>query len=184
VKLYLKGTKCDSEKCPMNTRPYAPGQHGNRRSRKSEYGLQLMEKQKAKWIYGITEKQFKKYVDKAMDAEGIAGENLYQLLESRIDNLVYRSGLAVSRAQARQMVRSGLFMLNDKVVKTPSHPVKPGDIIKPVDFSKVHLREGFVIPEWVSANVKEKYVKYERLPTLENFNENYEVQQIIDFYSR
>ncbi len=184
VKLYLKGTRCDSEKCAMEKRPYAPGQHGNKRSRKSDYGLQLMEKQKAKWIYGIPERQFRKYVTKAIEAGGISGENLFQLLESRIDNLVYRSGLAVSRAQARQMVRSGLFMLNDRVVNTPSHRVEPGDVVKPVDFSKVHLREGFILPEWISANVKERYVKYERMPTLEDFNENYEVQSIIDFYSR
>ncbi|MBD3366107.1 30S ribosomal protein S4 [candidate division WWE3 bacterium] len=184
VKLYLKGTRCDTEKCAMNKRPYAPGQHGSRRSRKSEYAEQLREKQKAKWIYGIMERQFRRYVAEAMDGEGVAGENLYRILESRIDNVVYRSGLAVSRAQARQMVRSGLFMVNDKVVMTPSLMVGPGDVIKPVDFSKVHLREGFVLPEWISANVKERYVKYERIPTMEDFNENYEVQPIIDFYSR
>jgi small subunit ribosomal protein S4 len=143
-----------------------------------------MEKQKAKWIYGILERQFKNYVDEALKASGVTGENLFQLLESRLDNLVYRSGLAVSRAQARQMVKSGLFMVNDKKVRTPSYRAKPGDVIKPIDFSKVHLREGFVLPEWISANVKERFVKYERLPTMEDFNENYEVQSIIDFYSR
>jgi len=184
VKLYLKGTRCDSDKCALNKRPYAPGQHGSARSRKSEYGLHLREKQKAKWIYGILERQFRKYVTQAIESKGIAGENLYRILESRLDNVIYRSGLAVSRAQARQMVRSKLFMVNDKVVRTPSYSVTSGDIVKAVDFSKVHLREGFILPEWISANVKERYIKYERCPTLEDFSENYEVQSIIDFYSR
>lgn len=183
-KLYLKGPKCYSDKCPLEKRSYAPGQHGGRRRRMPEYGEQLREKQKAKWIYGLLERQFKRYVGEAMEAEGIAGETLYQLLESRLDNLVYRSGFALSRAQARQMVRAGVFSVNDSLVRTPSYRVRAGDIIKPVDFSKVHLREGFILPEWLNANVKEKYVEFVRLPTLEDFAENYEVQQIIEFYSR
>lgn len=184
VKLYLKGTRCDSDKCSLNKRPYAPGQHGNARSRNSEYGLQLREKQKAKWTYGVLERQFRKYVTQAMESKGITSENLYCILESRLDNVIFRSGLAVSRAQARQMARSGLFTINDKAVKTPSHAVYPGDVVRAVDFSKVHLREGFILPEWISANVKERYITYERRPTLEDFNGNYEIQSIIDFYSR
>jgi small subunit ribosomal protein S4 len=184
VKLYLKGTRCDSDKCAMNKRPYAPGQHGNRRSRMSEYGAQMQEKQKAKHIYGILERQFSRYVSEALKDEGISGENLFVRLESRLDNLVYRSGFAVSRAQARQLVGMGVFAVNDKVATSPSYRVRPGDIIKPVDFSKVHLREGFILPEWLEANVKDRYVKYSRAPTMEDFNENYQIQQIIDFYSR
>jgi len=184
VKLYLKGTRCDSDKCSLNKRPYAPGQHGSARSRKSDYGLQLREKQKAKQIYGVLERQFRKYVTQAMESKGITSENLYRILESRLDNVIFRSGLAVSRAQARQMAGSGLFMINDRAVKTPSHAVRPGDVVKAVDFSKVHLREGFILPEWISANVKGRYVTYERYPTLEDFNGNYEIQSIIDFYSR
>ncbi len=187
VKLYLKGTKCDSEKCPMNKRAYAPGQHGNvrrRRSRTSEYGAQLAEKQKAKLIYGVLERQFKNYVSKAMRMPGVSGENLYQLLERRLDNIVFRSGFALSRPQARQLIRAGRFTVNGKAVYTPSYQVRSGDVVKPVDFSKIHLREGFTLPEWISANVKDRYVKVDRLPTLDDFNENFEMQQIIDFYSR
>ncbi len=186
VKLNLKGTRCDSEKCAMNKRPYAPGQHGNsrRRGRSSEYSAQLKEKQKAKSIYGVLESQFGNYVSKALNISGVSGENLYKLLEFRLDNLVYRSGFALSRPQARQLIRAGVFTVNDKKVTSPSYNVKAGDVLKPEDFSKVHLREGFVLPEWISANVKEKYVKVQRDPVIEDFNENFEIQQIIDFYSR
>ncbi|HDQ88630.1 MAG TPA: 30S ribosomal protein S4 [candidate division WWE3 bacterium] len=186
VKLNLKGTRCDSEKCAMTKRPYSPGQHGNsrRRSRASEYGDQLREKQKAKNIYGVLEHQFKNYVTSALKMEGVSGENLFRLLESRLDNLVYRSGFSLSRPQARQLIRAGVFTVNDKKVLSPSYRVKAGDILKPVDFSKVHLREGFVLPEWISANVKERYIKMERDPVLEDFGESFEIQQIIDFYSR
>ncbi len=185
AKLNLKGTRCDGEKCAMNKRPYAPGQHGNaRRRRASEYSVQLIGKQKAKLIYGVLERQFKNYVLKAMKSPGISGETLYTLLESRLDNVVYRSGLAVSRAQARQLIRAKVFAVNDGLVISPAYQLKKGDIVKPVDFSKVHLREGFVLPEWLKADVKERHVVYERAPVLEDFNEGYEIQQIIDFYSR
>jgi small subunit ribosomal protein S4 len=186
VKLNLKGTKCDSEKCAMTKRPYSPGQHGNsrHRSRGSEYGAQLFEKQKAKAIYGVLENQFKNYVSASMNMKGVSGENLYRMLESRLDNLVYRSGFALSRPQARQLIRAGVFSVNDKKVLSPSYKVKVGDVLKPEDFSKVHLREGFVLPEWISANVKERYIKIQREPTIEDFSESFEIQQIIDFYSR
>ncbi len=184
VKLYLKGTRCFSDKCAIEKRSYAPGQHGNRRTRRSEYGDQMREKQKAKYIYGILERQLKRYVSEALKSGGVSAENLFAILESRLDNLVYRSGLAVSRPQARQLIRAGVFKVNDKIVLTPSYRVQPEDIIEPVDFSKVHLREGFILPEWLKANVKERQIELLRYPTLEDFNENYEIQQIIDFYSR
>ena len=184
-KLYLKGTRCHSDKCAMNKRSYAPGQHGNaRRYRISEYGKQLREKQKAKRIYGILERQFKTYVDRALKTEGITGEALLQHLETRLDNLVYRSGFAVSRAQARQFIRSGYFEVSGREVSTPSIQLKVGDIIKPVEFEKIHLREGFVLPDWLEANVKDKYVKFVNLPTLEDTLENINVQLIIEYYSR
>lgn len=185
TKLYLKGSRCESEKCGVAKRPQVPGQHGSARSRRaSEYSTQLKEKQKAKRIYGVLERQFRRYVDDALKAKGITGERLMQTLESRLDNVVYRGGFAVSRAQARQFIRSGIFTVNEKVVTIPSYSVKVGDIIKPTSFDKIHLREGFVLPEWISANVKDMYVKYERLPTLEDVNENFDVQLIIEFYSR
>ena len=184
VKLYLKGERCDSEKCPLNTKNQAPGQHGSSRKALSEYGKQLREKQKAKRLYGVLEKQFRNYINEALRAKGVSGDILMQKLESRLDNLVYRSGFAVSRAQARQNIRRGLFTVNGKKINIPSTQVKVGDIIKPVSFEKISLREGFIMPDWLEANVKEKYVKYLRPPTKENLQEKIDVQSIIEFYSR
>ncbi len=183
-KLYLKGARCHGEKCAINKRPYAPGQHGNARTRTSEYGKQLREKQKAKRIYGILEKQFRKYVDLAFNTKGVTGEELLKHLEARFDNMVYRSGFAVSRAQARQYIRSGFFTINDNVVTIPAYELKPGDVLKPVDFSRIHIREGFALPDWIEANVKEKHIKLIQLPSLENKLENVNVQLIIEYYSR
>ena len=183
-KLYLKGARCHSEKCAINKRNYAPGQHGTSRSRLSDFGKQLREKQKAKRIYGILEKQFRIYIDRALQTKGVTGEELLKNLETRLDNMVYRSGFKVSRAQARQLIRSGFFAVNDNVITKPSYQTRIGDIIKPVEFGKIHLREGFVLPEWLEANVKEKYVKFVKLPTLEEAIENVDVQLIIEYYSR
>ncbi len=184
-KLYLKGARCHSEKCAMDKRAYAPGQHGNsRRRRLSDYGKQLREKQKAKRIYGVLEKQFKTYVDEALKARGVTGDVLMRNLETRLDNVVYRSGFAVSRAQARQFIRSGYFEISGKKINVPSAQLSTGDIVKPVEFEKIHLREGFVLPDWLEANVSEKYVKFVRLPTLEDTLENINVQLIIEYYSR
>ena len=168
----------------MKKRPQAPGQHGTSRRPLSEYGKQLREKQKAKRIYGILERQFQTYVDRALNSQGVTGQVLLQNLESRLDNLVYRSGFAVSRAQARQLVRSGFFTVNDLPVKTPSLQLKVGDVLKPVSFDKIHLREGFSLPDYLEANVKEKYVKYAAMPSLDNLLENVNIQLIIEFYSR
>lgn len=184
VKLYLKGTKCIGDKCTLTKRQQAPGQHGTSRRRLSEFGEQMREKQKAKRIYGVLEKQFKNYVNQALKTKGVTGEVLMQKLETRFDNMVYRSGFAVSRAQARQLIRSGFFMVNDVVIKAPAMQIKSGDVIKPVSFERIHLREGFVLPEWLDANVKERYVKVNRLPILDEFSENFNVQLIIEFYSR
>lgn len=184
TKLYLKGTKCESDKCPISKKAQHPGQHGTSRRALSEYGQQLREKQKAKRIYGLLERQFKNYVNKALASRGVSGEVLMQLLESRLDNLVYRSGFAVSRSQARQFIRRGLFTINDKKVDIPSFSLKLGDKLKPVSFDKIHLREGFVMPEWLEADIKERLVKYTRFPTTEDSQEKIDVQSIIEFYSR
>ncbi len=185
MKLNLKGPRCDSDKCALVRKPQAPGQHGTpRRGRISEYGVQLREKQKAKRVYGILERQFRKYVNEALKSKGVSSEILMQKLETRFDNLVYRSGFAVSRSQARQFIRSGFFMVNDKVETIPSRQLKVGDIIKPVSFEKIRLREGFILPDWLEANVKEKYVKFALMPTLDDFSEGVDVQLIIEFYSR
>jgi small subunit ribosomal protein S4 len=184
VKLYLKGKRCESEKCPLATNVQAPGQHGLSRKPLSEYGRQLREKQKAKRLYGVLERQFRNYVREALKTKGVSGNILIQKLESRLDNMVYRGGFAVSRAQARQNVRRGLFSLNDHKATIPSMQIKVGDIIKPTAFEKIHLREAFVMPEWLEANLKEKSLKYVRLPAEEDLQERIDVQSIIEFYSR
>lgn len=184
AKLNLKGKKCESEKCPMNKKPQAPGQHGLSRKPLSEYGRQLREKQKAKRLYGILERQFRNYVNESLKTKGVSGNILIQKLESRLDNIVYRSGFAVSRAQARQNIRRGLFVINDKKATIPSMQVKVNDIIKPVSFEKIHLREGFVMPDWLEVNLKEKSVKYVRFPAEDDLQERIDIQSIIEFYSR
>lgn len=184
AKLYLKGVKCEGEKCTFNKRQQAPGQHGTSRRRLSNYGIQLREKQKAKRIYGILEKQFANYVHKAMKIKGVTGEELLRQLELRFDNMVYRSGLAVSRAQARQYIRRNFFTINGKACNIASAQLKAGDVLKPVDFGKLSPREGFTLPEWLSANLKEKSVALSRLPEAEDLPSDVNVQMIVEFYSR
>lgn len=136
-KLYLKGSKCLSEKCPLEKRNYPPGQHGvSRRAKISEYGVQLREKQKIKRIYGLLESQFRTYFEKASRQKGITGENLVKLLERRLDNVVYRLGLAPSRKAARQLVRHRHVIVNSTLVDIPSYILAPGDVIKIKDKSK------------------------------------------------
>ncbi len=136
-KLFLKGQKCYTEKCPIETRNYPPGEHGQgRRSKVSEYGIQLREKQKIKRSYGLLETQFKIYFEKANKQKGITGENLVRLLERRFDNVVFRLGFASSRKQARQLIKHRHFLINDKLVDIPSYLMTEGDIIKVKDKSK------------------------------------------------
>jgi small subunit ribosomal protein S4 len=130
MKLFLKGERCYSEKCAVTRRNYAPGQHGQRRPKPSEYGLQLREKQKVKRIYGVLERQFRGYFARADRRKGVTGENLLLLLEQRFDSVVYRLGFASSRAQARQLVSHGHFMVNNRKVDIPSFLVKSGDVIQ------------------------------------------------------
>jgi len=129
-KLFLKGERCHTDKCAFVRKKYRPGQHGQRRSRRSNYATQLREKQKIRSIYGVLEKQFRNYFEKADHQKGITGNNLMKLLESRLDNVVYRMGFAVSRNQARQMVNHGHFIVNDRKIDIPSYLVEPGDKIK------------------------------------------------------
>jgi small subunit ribosomal protein S4 len=130
MKLFLKGERCYTEKCAIEKRNFPPGQHGkSRRSKIAGYGIQLREKQKVKRIYGVLEDQFRRYFETADRQRGITGETLLQLLERRFDNVVYRLGLATSRAQARQLVRHGHFLINGKKVDIPSYSVRPGDVV-------------------------------------------------------
>ncbi|HSW55584.1 MAG TPA: 30S ribosomal protein S4 [Ignavibacteriaceae bacterium] len=136
-KLFLKGQKCYTEKCPIESRNYAPGQHGlSRRSKVSEYGIQLREKQKIKRMYGLLETQFRNYFEKAIKQKGITGENLIKILERRLDNVIFRLGFAASRSQARQLIKHRHFMVNDRLVDIPSYLVSQGDIVKVKDKSK------------------------------------------------
>ncbi len=136
-KLFLKGQKCYTEKCPIESRNYAPGQHGlNRRAKISEYGIQLREKQKIKRMYGLLETQFRNYFEKANKQKGITGENLVKILERRLDNVIYRLGFAASRSQARQLIKHRHFIVNDRLVDIPSYLVSQGDIVKVKDKSK------------------------------------------------
>ena len=147
-KLFLKGSRCYSDKCSVTRRNYAPGDHGQKNKKLSEYGTQLREKQKTKAFYGVGEKQFRKYFEMAENKKGITGEQLLQILESRIDNVVYRAGFGASRAQARQLVNHGHFEVNGKKVDIASYLVKPGDVIavrenkkdnKKIDNNKIPL---------------------------------------------
>jgi len=136
-KLFLKGTKCNTNKCPFERKGYAPGQHGRtRRFKQSEYGIQLREKQKVRRIYGILERQFRNYFEKAERMKGITGESLLQLLERRLDNVIYRLGFAPSRKTARLLVRHRHFMVNDQIVDIPSYLLKEGDVVQVRERSK------------------------------------------------
>lgn len=136
TKLYLKGSRCYSDKCAIDRRAYAPGQHGQGRKKITEYGVQLREKQKARRIYGVLESQFRRYFAKAAREKGITGERLLQLLELRLDNVVFRCNFADSRPQARQLVRHGHFTVNGKRVNIPSYLVKEGDVVEVAEKSR------------------------------------------------
>lgn len=186
TKLYLKGTRCETDKCALTRRQTAPGQHGNsgKRSSTTQFGTQLREKQKLKRLYGLLEKQFGLYVSRAFKLKGVTSENLVQLLESRLDNVVYRCGFATSRSEARQFIRRGLFTINNTPVNIPSQIVKAGDIVRPLSFEKLHLRESYTIPSWLNANVAEKYVKIDRLPEGDELKVPVNTQLIVEYYSR
>lgn len=172
-------------------RPYAPGQHGNDRKKKSsEYGVQLQEKQKVRFMYGLTEKQFHKVFDKAQKMEGIAGENLLILLESRLDNIVYRLGMARTRRGARQIVNHGHVLVNDKKVDIPSYRVKPGDIVAIKENSLNHpaiiasLEDKRTVPAYLEFDAKKLMGKYVRTPERSELNSEINEQLIVEFYNR
>ena len=175
-KLFLKGSRCYSDKCSISRRNYAPGQHGQKRAKLSEYGTQLREKQKTKSYYGVGEKQFRKYFDMASNKKGVTGENLLQILESRLDNVVYRLGFGTSRAQARQFVNHGLFAVNGKRVDIASYLVKAGDEISVREIKKdnptikanVEENKARPVPEWLEKNSETLSGKVVRLASRED----------------
>ncbi len=192
TKLFLKGEKCFSQKCALAKRPTPPGQHGQARQRKmSEYGSQLREKQKARRAYGMMETQFHLTYENALKMKGVTGENLLQLLERRLDNVVYRTGLAASRAQARQLVNHGHLLVNGEKVDIPSYTVKKGDVIT-VHASSRDLplfkaaREGSarILPKWLTCNFDELKATVENLPERSDVDFALQENMIIEFYSR
>ncbi len=191
-KLFLKGARCLSEKCSFNRKNYVPGQHGQSRRKISEYGLQLREKQKLRRIYGILEAQFARYFSLAEARKGITGENLLQILECRLDNVVYRLKLASSRREARQMVRHGFFTVNGKKVNIPSYQVKAGDTIQlkekalqsPYFKSILEANDGQNIPEWLELDTNSWIARVKNLPTREQIDVPIQEHLIVELYSR
>lgn len=191
-KLYLKGDKCYSDKCVFPNRGYAPGQHGQGRKKVSEYGVQLREKQKTRRIYGILERQFRSYFEKAERQKGVTGENLLVLLERRLDNVVFRLGLANSRNQARQLVLHGHFTVNGHRVNIPSFLVKAGDIVAVRDKSKqapVFKEIAEIITHkqsaaWVEMTTAELSGKVVRYPSREEIDGGIQEHLIVELYSR
>ena len=191
-KLFLKGSRCYSDKCSISRRNYAPGQHGQKRTKLSEYGTQLREKQKTKSYYGVGEKQFRKYFQMALNYRGRTGERLLQILESRLDNVVYRLGFGTSRAQARQFVTHAQFEVNGKKVNIPSYLVKPGDVItvrenkKDNGTIKVNVEETVSrpVPEWLEKDMKNLSGKVVRLASREDIDLPIEEHLIVELYSK
>lgn len=193
IKLFLKGDRCYGDKCAFERRPYAPGQHGQRRSGKiSDYQLQLREKQKVKRIYGALEGQFRRYYYQAEREKGITGTNLLIILECRLDNIVYRMGFASSRRQARQLVRHNHFFVNNKKVNIPSYQVKPGDVIEVregsrkvkniLDAMETVIRRG--VPSWISLEKEKFRGTLTAVPSREDLTMPIQEQLIIELYSK
>lgn len=192
LKLYLKGERCYTDKCAIARRQYAPGQHGQRRKKQSEYGLQLREKQKAKRIYGVLEKQFAKYFEMAERRKGKTGDNLLEILESRLDNVAYRLGFAASRKEARQLVLHGHFTVNGKKVNISSYLVSVGDEIAVKEESKksekfkeiIEATASRISPKWLEVDSENLVGKVVALPTKEDIDIPIEDHLIVELYSK
>ena len=192
-KLFLKAEKCFTEKCAIEKRNYPPGQHGQRRSsRLSDYGVQLREKQKLRRIYGVLEKQFRSYYAEADRKKGITGENLLQMLESRLDNVAYKMGLGGSRTEARQIVRHNSILVNGKRVNIPSYQVQPGDSISVADQSKDQLRiksaleaaDERGLPEWLEVDVKKLTGIFKNRPERDDLPSTINESLVVELYSK
>ncbi len=191
-KLFLKGERCYSGKCSFDQRSYAPGQHGQGRKKSSEYGLQLRAKQRARRFYGVNEKQFAHYFEIAERKQGVTGDNLLQILESRLDNVVYRTGFASSRAEARQLVGHGHFEVNGHRVDIASYRLSAGDVITVCEKARTSEKMKAVIeansarpvPAWCDVNHDEFTVKVVNLPERDQIEAPVDVQPIVEFYSK
>ena len=191
-KLFLKGSRCYSDKCSISRRNYAPGEHGQKKAKLSEYGIQLREKQKTKAFYGVREDQFRKYFEMASKTKGVTGERLLQILETRLDNVVYRLGFASSRPQARQLVNHGHFEVNGKKVDIASYLVKAGDEIKVREIKKekaimkqvIEENASRNVPAWLEKNAQDLSGKVVTLPTREDIDLAVEEHLIVELYSK
>lgn len=182
---------CQSRRCPVDKRPYPPGQHGRGRVRESDYMVQLREKQKLRTMYGVLEKQFRRYYELASRQPGVTGDNLLRLLESRLDNVVWRSGLAATRPQARQLVNHGHFRVNGKKVDVPSYRVRQGDVITLRDTSQdlIAIQHsvdtlGRVVPEWLDVEYKARKVVIRDLPSRHQIDTAINEQLVVELYSK
>jgi small subunit ribosomal protein S4 len=192
-KLFLKGEKCFTDKCPVERRAYAPGQHGQKSgARLSDYGKQLREKQKVRHIYGLLERQFRNTYAEAARSKGVTGERLLQLLESRLDTVVYRMGFGASRAEARQIVRHNAITVNGKRVNIPSYELRAGDVVEVTSKAKEHLRiKGAAeaaasrgIPEWMEVDSKGLKGTFKALPARADLPQTINESLIIELYSK
>jgi small subunit ribosomal protein S4 len=193
MKLYLKGSKCETPKCPVEKRPFPPGQHGRqRRMRDKEYEQRLREKQKARRIYGVLEKQFRHYYDKAARQKGATGENLLRLLERRLDSVVFRAGFAQSRDDARQLVLHRHVLLNGKIAKTPSILIRPGDAVAVKEKSRNLVRvleareraQSRSMPAWLTTDLEKLEARVVQLPERHEIDAPVKESFIVEFYSR
>ncbi len=193
-KLFLKGERCFTEKCGVERRKYPPGQHGQGRTKLSDYGVQLMQKQKVRKPYGIAERQFRRYFHEAERRKGVTGEILLQLLECRLDNMVYRMGFSASKRQARQFITHGHFKVNDKPVNIPSYIVKAGDLVEVAESGRsIHAIQESLdksghrgLPTWIEMDFANFKGKVLHVPSREEINLPFEVQEqlIVEFYSK
>ncbi len=192
MKLFLKGDRCYSDKCAIVKRPYAPGQHGQQRKKVSEYGLQLREKQKVRRVYGVQEKQFRRVFAEAERRGGVAGENLLMLLETRLDNVVFRMGLAASRVEARQLIGHGHFTVNGKKVDIASYAVREGDVVAVKEKSRksnkfVEIAEALAnktVPGWIEMDKENLTGKVVAMPSRDDIDIPITEQLVVELYSR
>jgi small subunit ribosomal protein S4 len=191
-KLFLKGEKCFTDKCPVERRSYAPGQHGQKQTRLSDYGVQLRQKQKVRRIYGLLEQQFRNAYAEADRRKGATGENLLQVLESRLDTVVYRMGFGASRSEARQIVRHNGILVNGRRVNIPSFQVRQGDVVAVADPAKAQLRikaaveaaeqRGF--PEWLEVDAKNMKGVFKAMPQRSELPPNINESLVVELYSK
>ncbi len=192
AKLFLKGSRCTTNKCALERRNYAPGQHGKAKSKLSEYGTQLRAKQRTKIYYGVSESQFRKYYEEAFKQQGVTSEILFGLLERRLDNVAYRLGIGTSRAEARQLVNYAMLEVNNRVVNIPSYIVRVGDVIKIREAKKANktivqvleATNSKVVPSWLEFNKETNEAKVLRMPTREDVDLEVQESLIVELYSK